>query len=497
MEISCPKNIAVIGAGIGGLATASLLASLGHRVTLYEKNATPGGKMQEYSLGGYRFDTGPSLLTMPHILRELFTRCGKDFDSEISLIKPEPLGRYIYPDGTIFDNFQDINRTLTELGKIAPDDQVSFTDFMEYSKKLYERTNSAFLLNPLYNIRDLKNLNLIDFLRIDAFTTVSNRVDSYFNSEYLKKFFKRFTTYNGSSPYLAPATLNVIPHVEITGGGFYVKGGIYRIAEALEQLALSKGVSILYNTGIEKILIESKSVKGIYTDHGEKKRHDLVVSNSDAYETIKRLIGPGHLSKSRIKKQEKIEPSCSGFVLLLATKKKWGILRHHNIFFSKNYKNEFHQIFRDKILPDDPTIYIANTSYTNPDDAPEGGSNLFILVNAPYVTDQQNWETLENDYPSVIIHKLEQAGLDQLSSSIREKKVLSPRFFYDKYHSNKGSIYGTSSNSLSAAFVRPRNKIRGLEGVYMTGGSTHPGGGIPLVILSAFHAVELIQRYKN
>lgn len=491
------KSIAVIGAGIGGLATASLLGSHGHKVTLYEKNATPGGKMQEYSSGGYRFDTGPSLLTMPHILRELFTRCGEDFDSKISLIKPDPLCRYIYPDGSVFDNFQCINRTLNEVEKIAPDDRASFSDFMEYSEKLYEKTNSAFLLNPLYNIRDLRNLNLVDILRIDAFTTVANRVDSYFNSEYLRKFFKRFTTYNGSSPYQAPATLNVIPHVEITGGGFYVKSGIYRIAEALEQLALNKGVSIKYNTGIHKILIENKSVKGIYTDHREERIHDLIVSNSDAFETIKKLIGPDHISKSRIKKQEKIEPSCSGFVLLLATTKKWDILRHHNIFFSKNYKNEFHQIFRDKILPDDPTIYVANTSYTNPHDAPADGSNLFILVNAPYLTDQQNWETLENDYPSLIIKKLEQAGLEDLSSSIYQKHILTPRFFYNRYRSNRGSIYGTSSNSLLAAFVRPRNKIRGLKGLYMTGGSTHPGGGIPLAILSAFHAVELMQRYEN
>lgn len=496
MKIRSPKSIAVIGAGLGGLASASLLASLGHNVSLYEKNATPGGKMQEYSSGGYRFDTGPSLLTMPFILRELFTRCGEDFDTVLSMVKPDPLCRYIYPDGTMFDNFQDIYRTLDEVGNIAPDEQKCFKDFLEYSEKLYKRTNSAFLLNPLYGFRDLKSLNFTHLLRIDAFTTVANRVDSYFNSEYLKKFFKRFTTYNGSSPYQAPATLNVIPHVEIKGGGFYVKGGIYRIAEALERLALSKGVSIHYNTGIDKILINKRKAAGIYTDHGEEKIHDLVVSNSDAYETINKLIGNHHLSKWRIKKQEKIEPSCSGFVLLLATNKKWDVLRHHNIFFSENYKNEFRQIFRDKMMPDDPTIYIANTSYTNPDDAPVDGSNLFVLVNAPYLTGQQNWEALENNYPSIIINKLEQAGLDELSSSIRETKVLTPRFFYDKYRSNRGSIYGTSSNSLLAAFIRPRNKIRGLKGLYMTGGSTHPGGGIPLVILSAFHAVELIQRYE-
>jgi phytoene dehydrogenase-like protein len=179
--------------------------------------------------------------------------------------------------------------------------------------------------------------------------------------------------------------------------------------------------------------------------------------------------------------------------MLLGCDRAWSGLSHHNIFFSENYPQEFDDIFSDHKLPDDPTIYVANTSVSNPDDAPEGGSNLFILVNAPYVKGQ-NWTKLKNTYSRYIIGELEKRGLDRLSESIRFKKILTPADFLKNYGSNRGSIYGTSSNGLFSAFVRPRNKLRELENLYLVGGSTHPGGGIPLVIQSAFHADELMQR---
>ncbi len=497
MKKTKSKKIAVIGAGLGGLSAASLLASLGHDVTLYERNATPGGKMQEFSAGGFWFDTGPSLLTLPDILRDLFRRCGERLEDFLTLTEPVPLCRYIYPDGTLFDNHQNLQKSLAEIGKFAPEDCNSYSEFLDYSRRLYERTAGAFLHNPLYGFQDLKNLQLTDTLKIDAFKTVAEKVNSQFQSEYLRKFFMRFTTYNGSSPYQAPATLNVIPHVEISKGGYYIKGGMYRLVEALVKLAGRNGVSMQFKTGIDRLVVQGKRVAGIKTDQGAFEEYDLVVSNSDATETIINLIGSSHLPASRLKKQANLEPSCSGFVLLLGTGRQWPVLRHHTLFFSSDYSKEFRQIFRDKTLPGDPTIYVVNTSLTDRGKAPAGGSNLFILVNAPYLSDGQNWDELKQEYPDVIIRKLEQSGLDGLADSIKVSSVRTPFDFYDKYRSNKGSIYGTSSNSRMAAFVRPRNKLRELDGIYLAGGSTHPGGGIPLVILSAMHAVELIGRHEK
>lgn len=490
------KKAVVIGAGLGGLTTAALLAAKGVDTTLLEKNAKPGGKMQEYQWNGYRFDTGPSLLTMPFLLEKVFSRCGESLQDYLSFSELEPVCRYFYDDGVVFNNYSDRKKSMEEIKAFAPEDVAAYDTFLNRAEKLYNRTSGAFLFNPLYSLRDFTSLNFFNLLRIDAFSTVSSRVDRSFRSEYLRKFFKRFTTYNGSSPFLAPATLNVIPHVELNQGGYYVEGGLYKVASSLEQLAVKKGVQIEYNSRVKSIQTEGKKVTGVMLENGKMVSCDLLISNSDASDTLLSLLPEQSVSPKLIEKQKKTEPSCSGFVMLLCSDRKWPQLAHHNIFFSPDYKREFQQIFEEKVMPDQPTIYIANTSHTNPEHAPPGSSNLFVLINAPYLDSNQNWDTIKQYYSSSVIRQLEKRGLKGLSDSIERLEIITPLDFLSRYHSNRGSIYGTSSNSRSAAFVRPRNKVRSLKNLYLVGGSTHPGGGIPLVIQSAFNALSLINRYE-
>lgn len=492
-------NITIIGAGIGGLSAACLLAAKGHNVTILEKNDTIGGKMNEVRSGGYRFDTGPSLFTMPHILDGLFRKCGTSIEEQLKLIPLRINCRYFYPDGVIFDNYANQRDTLSEIEKIAPEDAAAYSKFLGYCESLYKKTSDSFIFNPLYDWSDLTKLNLLSFFGIDAFTTVSKRVDTYFKSNYLRQFFKRFTTYNGSSPYLAPATLNVIPHVELNQGGYYVEGGLYQVALSLLNLAVSMGVTIQVTSHVDRIHILGARVKGVETTSGELYETDLVVANCDATETILNLIDDASISLKRKESVARLEPSSSGFVILLGVKKHFDQLRHHNIFFSQDYKEEFNQIFHENRLPEDPTIYIANTSYTDSGHAPEGCSNLFVLVNAPYLTDEENPQeaSLYHAYADHVIQKLEKCGLDGLFSSIELRHLITPKDFYQNYLSNKGSIYGTSSNSRMSAFIRPRNKSREIKGLYFVGGSTHPGGGIPLAVQSAHNAVELIHRYEG
>jgi len=488
------KKITIIGGGIGGLAAASLLAARGHQVDLYEKNSKPGGKMQEIKASGYRFDTGPSLLTMPFLMEKVFEECGESMEEYLQLSEVDPICRYFYKDGTVFDNYADRKKTIAEIRKFAPNDAEGYESFLNRSEEIYDKTADAFLFNPLYDVNDLKNLQFKDLLDIDAFSTVSKKVDEHVDSTYLRSFFKRFTTYNGSSPYQAPATLNVIPHVELNQGGYYVHGGMYAIARSLFSLAEKMGVNFHFSTEIESIQTENKKVTGTKTRDGEFIPCDVLFSNSDASETILSLLPDTAVSKRKKKRQKKIEPSCSGFVILLGCNKQWDQLKHHNIFFSDDYRNEFKDIFKRKVLPSNPTIYIANTSFTDKDHAPKGSSNLFILINAPYLSHNQNWKLWSENYRDRILTILEENGLGGLRESVEYISIINPEDFYQKYRSNKGSIYGTSSNSTFSAFVRPRNKIRSLDNLYMTGGSTHPGGGIPLVIQSAFNAVELLER---
>lgn len=452
--------------------------------------------MNQHKAKGFRFDTGPSLLTLPPITKELFARCGTSLSDYVTIRSLDPLCRYIYPDGTVFNCYQDAKKTAGEMEKFAPQDVANYYAFLEYARTLFKRTEQSFLQNPLYDWSDLKTLSFTDVFKIDALRTVASRVDKQFQSSYMRQFFKRFSTYNGSSPFQAPATLNVIPHVELSTGGYYIEGGMYKLAQALEQLAQKNGACINYNFKIDKISVDNNRATGVIAG-GESIASDMVLSNCDATVTYEKLLPHTSIPFLKQKKLEQVEPSCSGFVLLLGINKRYEQLAHHTIFFSGDYEREFDAIFNRKVMPKDPTIYVANTSAKNPEHAIPGGSNLFVLVNAPYVSKHWNWKEKEKKYGDFVIKGLESRGLKDLRSSIVYRHHITPLDFQNRYYSHKGSIYGTSSNSKAAAFLRPKNKSRHIDGLYLAGGSTHPGGGIPLVILSAFNAVALIRRYES
>lgn len=493
---AAPLRVTVVGGGLAGLASACLLAAKGHQVDLFEQNDTPGGKMQEHREGGFRFDTGPSLFTMPFLLERIFEACGRNVSDYLEWVSPDPLCRYQFSDGVVFTNYQDADKNRNELLRVVPEDADNWDRFLDYSASLYRRTADTFLFNPLKDLTDLEMNRLPDMLRIDAFSTVSRRVDAFFNSDRMRQLFKRFTTYNGSSPFLAPATLNVIPYVELRLGGFYVRGGMYRLTESLVRLATDLGVRLHTGTQVDLIVPDparKRSVSGVMI-HGYLHEADVVVANSDATETYLKLLPEKVLSGLRKRRIRQIEPSCSGFVVLLGIRQVYDHLQHHNIFFSEDYEDEFRAIFERHELPVEPTIYVTNTSLSDPEDAPPGCSNLFILANAPYVGKDQPWHEWMETYTDHLILTLEARGLSSLRDSIVVRRTIMPPDFKRLYGSNRGSIYGTSSNSRNAAFIRPRNQSPWFRNLYLCGGSTHPGGGIPLVLQSAMNVAALLER---
>ncbi len=490
------KQVLVIGAGLGALSSALRLAHIGFDVTLFEKNSEIGGKLHEKRLGAYRFDAGPSLLTMPFVVDELFAFLGFRRENFLDFAPIEPICRYFYPDGTRLDASADVEKMKREMVRLAPRDAALYESFLRYSQRIYELTANIFLFSPIHELAEIlkwRNLStLLKLPQIDPLRTVHQGVARFFKDARLVQLFDRYATYNGSDPFRAPATLNVIPYVEYVLGSYYIHGGMYRLAEALLQVANKLGVKIHTSAQVEKILHDGRRVSGIMVN-GKKIAADYVVCGQDVVVAYNQLIDG---FPSRQEKLNRLEPSCSGLVFLWGVAKKHPELAHHNIFFSRDYKKEFGQIFQSKKPAEDPTIYVAITSKSDPSHAPAYGENWFVLLNMPYLTEGVNWQNETKHARDAVMQKLRQSGFD-IANRIETEFVISPESFYRNYLSNRGSIYGLSSNSRSTAFKRPANRSRDLKGLYFAGGSTHPGGGIPLVLLSGKIAAELIAKAER
>lgn len=495
------KKIIIIGAGLGGLAAACRLAQTGFAVTVLEKNKTAGGKVNLIESGGYRFDTGASLITLPRVFEELFAFCGKRAEDYLAFEKLDPICRYRWPDGTMLDASPDPEKTESEIARIAPEDVGAFRRYIADARRKFEIAERTFLersANELPQLLTAKNLP--DLLKISSLKTLDRHNRKFFRSEKLRQLFNRYATYNGSSPYKIPAVFSLIPYAEFGFGAWYARGGIYRIPEALERLARELGVGFVFGREAEKILVKNGKAAGVKLknelDDEDILEADIVVSNADAVVTYRELIEEKDRPGFPDKKLNKREPSSSGFVLLLGAAKKFSQLAHHNIFFSDDYPTEFRHIFDVRIPTPNPTIYVCASSVTDAAQAPAGCENLFVLVNVPYMRWQVNWQFEAAAYRDVLVRKLEQSGLEDLGVAIEFEETITPEDFEQKYRANKGSIYGLSSNGVLAAFRRIPNRSSDIRNLYFTGGATHPGGGMPLVLLSAKMTADLIVKEK-
>lgn len=486
------KKIVVIGAGLGGISAAARLAKKGFDVTVVEKNERAGGKVNLFESDGFKFDTGASLLTMKHVFEELFEFCGSSLEKDLRLTRLDPICRYFWSDGTVFDASSDAEETARRIGAVEPSDADGFRRFLADSREKFEVAERTFLkynLSDLPGIFDLSNLG--DLWKISALRSLDSHVSRFFRSPKMRQLFDRFATYNGSSPYKVPATFSLIPYVEFGLGAWYPSGGIYEIPKAIARLAENCGAGFRFNSEVAEIVVANGSVSGVRLADGETLAADAVIANSDAIHTFRNLVTSREYPKTKL---DRIEPSCSGFVLLLGTRRKFDGLAHHNIFFSDDYRAEFEAIFSDLRPAADPTVYVCATSRTDPTQAPEGCENLFVLVNAPYTSGRTDWRHESGAYRDLVIEKLERSGLAGLGSSIAIEKIITPADFEERYRANRGSIYGVSSNGIFSAFLRPRNRSKDVGGLYFAGGTTHPGGGMPLVLISGRMAAELVAR---
>lgn len=481
----------VIGAGIGGLSTAIRLQGAGHQVIVLEKNPIVGGKMYQLEQDGFRFDTGPSVITMRHVFEDLFASVGRKLDDYLDFLHVEPMTRYFYPDGFVLDASSDISKMAQQIEQIDERDIEGYLAYLAYAAKIHRITGQTFIYDKPPSPTSFLKVDPWEMLKSDPFRTMSGAINSFVKSDKLRQLLGRFATYVGGSPYLAPATLNVIAHVELTGGVWYPRGGIYQIASALKKLATEIGVDIRTGQGVKQILVSDAKVTGVLLENESVIDTKVVISNIDVAMTYHKLLSSDDIPQKRIEKMSSYEPSCSGFVLLLGIEGKNETLAHHNIFFSKDYKAEFEAIFKEGLPANDPTIYIAITSKTDNDHAPENCENWFVLVNAPALNDKVNWEQKKQDYRNLILEKLAQRGLD-VRDKIRSETILTPVDLQEMSGAWRGALYGPSANDRFAVFLRPHNRSKDVQGLYFAGGTTHPGGGVPMVMLSGKVASDMV-----
>lgn len=479
-------HIAIIGAGIGGLSAAIASASSGQHVSIYEQLDRPGGKMGELHEAGFRWDTGPSVITMRHVFERLFRMAGRDFADYVELVPLNPITRYFWRDGLTLDAVANEDAMCAQIAAFAPVDADHYRRFLGYVRQLHDLIGEPFLYRNQPGLKDLFKLPVRDVLRIDALRTMHQAVQAYFRDPHLVQLFDRFATYNGSSPYQAPATLNVIAHVEMALGAWYPRGGVYAIAEGMARLAAELGVEMHYNSPVQKIITQSGRATGLRLHNGETITAEAIIANADVTHTYE------HLLPASNRQRRWLEPSCSGFVLLLGVRRQFATLAHHNILFSDDYPHEFDDIFKRKIPPSDPTIYICITSKTDPGHAPDGCENWFVLINAPYLTEKYDWVVDADNYATHIKAILQQRLGLQEADILLERRI-TPADLQNKYGGHKGAIYGFSSNTKMAAFLRPNNRARDVKRLYFAGGSAHPGGGVPLVTLSGMAAATCLQ----
>jgi phytoene desaturase len=510
------KTAAVIGAGIAGIAASIRLAVKGYDVTVFEANGYAGGKLSSFDGGGYRFDAGPSLFTMPQLVEDLFILAGRKPNEYFEYIKLSETCRYFWDDGTSLTahaNQNDFaNELQTKLGEPAQNTINHLTD----SAVKYDVTEKLFLHRSLHKLGTYFNRDAFkgyaNAHRLEVFKTMNQANERRFKTQKAVQLFNRYATYNGSDPYQTPATMNIIPHLEYNIGAFFPVKGMVSITESLLKLAQDLGVKFRFETKVTDIMYQDSIVTGLKFEEQESEIRNqdsgiesqekalqlynstilhlfnVVISNMDVVSTFKKLL-PTAKQPERILRQPK---SSSALIFYWGIKAQFSNLGLHNIFFSDNYQAEFEAIFNQKTLFNDPTVYVNITSKHKPDDAPDGCENWFVMVNAPN-NDGQDWDSLIASTRQNIIDKLNKNLGQDISQLIDCEQVLDPRTIESRTSSSQGALYGNSSNNRFAAFLRHANFSSQFRNLYFVGGSVHPGGGIPLCLLSAKIATDLIK----
>lgn len=500
-------QVIVIGGGLAGLAATCVLAARGHQVTLLEKNEWFGGKAAVHEAEGYRFDMGPTILTLPSVLKRIFSEAGRDLEDYLQLLPLDPQWRCFFgkdheaSEPSVLDLVADVNQMKSNLERFSGNATVGtgYEKFISVSEQLHGVSDRFFFYRSIGGLKDTMEVGgafsasvLKDVLSLRMGRSVASVVRSHVPDARVAQMMDHFTQYVGSSPYQSPAVLCGIAHMQTDEGIWYPVGGTRAVPEALAKLALELGAKIRLSTDVSKIETNGHRVTGVLTESGETIACDAVVSNCDAVRTYEELL-KGTKQSRTFSKKNRHEPACSGVVLYLGLNRRYKQLLHHNFVFSRDPEEEFDWIYHKGEPAPDPTAYVCAPSISEPEVAPQGGEALYVLVHTPYLRPHHDWSELLPKYREVILNKLEAtAGLEGLRDAIVHEQALTPEGIHKRYRVLNGAIYGLASHGKFLGAFKPGNRRTDLKGLYLAGGAAHPGPGMPMVMMSGWIAADAL-----
>ena len=490
------KKVIIIGGGLGGLSSAVTLAHAGFQVHLFEQNDHLGGKLMPVSLGSYTFDFGPNTITMPHVFKEIIEQTGERAEDYFELLPLRSHTRNYFRDGSTLDFSSDPEKMAAEIARTSTADAANYPKFLKEISRLYRLSERYFFPATFQSWRDYLSPSLGSaLLQARPAEILDHFFKRYFSNPNLLQALGRYATYIGSSPYKAPATFAMIAYLELVEGVYYTKGGNVRIAEAFAAVARKNGAVLQTGTAVERILVDNGAVRGVKLAGGQKVEADLIILNGDLLSAYPELVDEKLRPSFSDAKAASFEPSISAFVITAGLRGHVPELKHHNVFFSGDYRKEFADLFDNQQYSDEPTVYISNSSFTDPSVSPDG-SNLFILVNAPALTKEGQLQIDPEQYKERIYDFLESYGVE-IRSRLAAEKVFTPSFIKETFGSWRGALYGPSSHRKVDAFLRPANASPDIANLFFISGSTHPGGGSPIVTMGGQNlAKRIIKQHK-
>ncbi|MCE9618843.1 MAG: phytoene desaturase [Planctomycetes bacterium] len=494
----------IVGGGLAGLACAVELTTAGFAVTIVEKNSHLGGKMNVLEERGFRFDMGPTILTLPDVLRGVIRRSGRRVEDYLELVRLDPQWRCFYEDGTTIDLLSEVAEMKSVMDRQFPgsDAGAGWEKFVAWSRRMYRLSERVFFYKDLQGIGDLirkpppREPGMMgDVLAMRMHSTLAATAHRFIPESHLRQLAEHFLQYVGSSPFLAPAILGLIAAAQVDHGCWYSMGGTRSVARSLERILREENATLLHGVGVKVILEEGGRAIGVELEDGRRITADVVVSNCDVQRTYRDLVQSPRGAREQERIARNYAPACSGVVLYLGLDRQYDHLLHHNFMFSRDSSQEFQDIYAAGNPARDPSLYVCVPSRTDDRQAPDGCEALYVLVHTAHLRERHHWEGpggLFEQYRPVIMEKLKRFGMPDLEKHIVVERHLTPASIERLYNAEGGAIYGLASHGRLRGGFKPRNRSRVLRHLYLAGGSTNPGPGVPMVLMSGVTAARAI-----